>query len=162
VALGSPRGAPDRRAGPPRRRVPALPIVALDLRVAAYRPLGSDEDNPVYAALAKAPPGRVLDEPVYLPDRQEASVYLYYAMQAPRERPAGYSTTAPRAADAALRRIRGLLCSARPGLNELLAELGVRYVVLHSGRRGCLGDRFGDTPPLASTDRFAAYELRYP
>jgi hypothetical protein len=137
----------------------ALPLVALDLRVSAYQPLGSDEHNRVYERLAEAPPGRILDEPVYLPDRQEGSVYLYYAMQAPRERPAGYSTTAAREADATLRRIRGLLCSTRPGLNELLAELGVRYVVLHSGRPGCLGDRFGDRPPLASTDRIVAYEL---
>ena len=138
----------------------AVPLVALDLRVPGYRPLGADEDNRVYATLAEAPAGRVLEEPVYLPDSQLASVYLYYAMQAPRERPAGYSTTAPRAADDVLRRVRSLLCSTRPGLNELLADLGVRYVVLHSRRPGCLGDRFGDSPPLASAGGLVAYKAR--
>ena len=115
----------------------ALPLVALDLRVAAYRPLGADEDNPVYADLAKAPPGRVLEEPVYLPDRQEASVYLYYAMQAPRERPLGYSTTAPPEADALSRRAR------RAGRERLLTELGVRYLVVFRSGRPALLRRLG-------------------
>ena len=70
----------------------AIPLVALDLRVDVYRPMGADEGNAVYARIGE---GRVLERPVQLPELQEGSVYLYYAIQAPRERPLGYSTTAP-------------------------------------------------------------------
>jgi hypothetical protein len=109
--------------------IAALPLLALDLRVSAYRPLGSDESNPVYARLRAAPPGRVVEQPAYLPDRQEGSVYLYYALQAPRERPLGYSTTAPREADTVARRLRRKLDG------PLLADLGVRYVVVFENGR---------------------------
>jgi len=39
------------------------------------------------------------------PDAYAASVYLYYAMQAPRERPLGYSTSAPPEAFAVAQRL---------------------------------------------------------
>jgi len=107
----------------------ALPLVALDLRVDVYRPLGSDEQNPVYAALRQERPGRLVERPVFLPDRQEQSIYLYYAMQARRERPGGYSTTAPPEADRVARRLERSFDSA------LLDELGVRYVVRFEGGR---------------------------
>jgi hypothetical protein len=98
----------------------AIPLLALDLRVSLYRPLGSDEHNPVYAAIPAA--GRVLERPVYVPDRQEGSVYLYYAMQTPRERPTGYSTTAEPEAVLTARRLQ----AGDPGV---LRELGVHTVV---------------------------------
>jgi hypothetical protein len=98
----------------------AIPLVALDLRVDVYRPMGADEDNPVYAELRAAAPGRVLERPVIVPELQEGSVYLYYAMQARRERPLGYSTTAPRSADRTARALRR-------GLDP--KTLGVRWVV---------------------------------
>jgi hypothetical protein len=67
----------------------------------------------------------LLERPVYLPDRQEGSVYLYYAMQAPRERPLGYSTTAPPEADRIARALqRGLAPTS----------LGVSWIVEY--RRG--------------------------
>ena len=110
----------------------ALVAIALDLRwgVSLYRPSAADEDNAAYAALRAAPPGRLLELPVFLPDRQEGSTYLYYAMQAPRERPLGYSTVAPPAADALARRLR-----ARCQPRELRA-LGVRYLAVHRPSRG--------------------------
>lgn len=98
----------------------AVPLVALDLRVDVYRPMGADEGNPVYAQLRRAAPGRVLERPVHLPERQEGSVYLYYAIQAPRERPVGYSTTAPKEADRVARALRR---------GERLERLGIRWVV---------------------------------
>jgi hypothetical protein len=107
----------------------AIVLLAVDLRVDAYSPLGADERNAVYASLRAAPPGRLVERPVYLPDRNEGSVYLYYAMQAPRERPFGYSTTAPPVADAFARRLR------RESDRLLLAELGVRYVVVFEDGR---------------------------
>jgi hypothetical protein len=98
----------------------AIPLVALDLRVDVYKPMGADEHNAVYAELRDAAPGRVLERPVIIPELQEGSVYLYYSMQAPRERPLGYSTTAPRSAD---RTARALLRGLDP------TTLGVRWTV---------------------------------
>jgi hypothetical protein len=96
----------------------ALVVLPIDLRMDVYRTLGADERNAVYAAVGDS--GRLLERPVYLPDRQEGSIYLYYAMQAPRERPLGYSTTAPPTADAIARQLRR-------GLDP--ASLGVRWIV---------------------------------
>ncbi len=93
-------------------------LVAADLWVPLYDPLVADEDNPVYARVAAAPDGRLLEVPVLPPDAYAGSVYLYYAMQAPRERPLGYATSAPPAAFAAARR-----------LPEAARELGVTVVV---------------------------------
>jgi hypothetical protein len=116
------------------RAAPLLAIVfiAIDLRagVTAVRPTAADEGNRAYAAVRDAPLGRVLDLPVYAPDRQAASVYLYYAMQAPRERPAGYSTVAPSEAMRVTRELRP--CTDV----RSLAELGVRLLAVH-GRPRC-------------------------
>ncbi len=105
----------------------AIPLVALDLRVDVYRPMGADENNAVYAAL---PPGPMLEKPVYSPDLLEGSVYLYYTIQAPRERPISYSTTAPKEADRAARELQRGQLDPR--------ELGVRWIV-----------RFRDGRPVA-------------
>ena len=56
-------------------------------------------------------------------------MYLYYAMQAPRERPLGYSTTAPPEADRTARLLR------RDFDERLLRRLGVRVVVLYANGR---------------------------
>ena len=93
-------------------------LVAADLWVPLYDPLVADEDNAVYAQVADAPPGRLLELPALPPDAYAGSVYLYYAMQAPRERPLGYATSAPPAAFRAARE-----------LPERAQELGVSVVV---------------------------------
>ncbi|MFL5923479.1 MAG: hypothetical protein ACJ74S_05860, partial [Gaiellaceae bacterium] len=86
--------------------------------------------------------GRLLELPVRLPDRQEASVYLHYAMQAPRGRPAGYATTAPKRADATVRALRKDPCSAR--------DLGVRYLaVFDPAKRPCSGVLVGEDGPVS-------------
>jgi hypothetical protein len=110
----------------------ALVLVAVDLRagVTAVRPTAADEENRAYAAVSTAPLGRLLELPVYAPDRQEASVYLYYAIQAPRERPAGYSTVAPKEAVRVTRELQP--CTDV----RSLAELGVRLLAVH-GRPRC-------------------------
>jgi hypothetical protein len=110
----------------------ALVLVAVDLRagVTAVRPTAADEGNRAYAAVRHAPLGRLLEVPVHVPERQEGSVYLYYAMQAPRERPASYSTVAP---EEAVRAARGL----QPCTDvRSLGELGVRLLAVH-GRPRC-------------------------
>ena len=96
----------------------ALVLVAADLWVPLYDPLNADEGNAVYARVAAAPPGRLLEVPVLAPDVYAGSVYLYYAMQAPRERPLGYSTAAP---PEAFQVARELPARAQ--------ELGVRVIV---------------------------------
>jgi hypothetical protein len=93
-------------------------VVVADLWVPLYDPLNADEGNAVYAAVAKAPPGRLLEVPVLPPDTYAGSVYLYYSLQAPRERPLGYSTSAP---PEAFR-----VAKALPGIAR---ELGVTVVV---------------------------------
>jgi len=121
-----------------------LVLLALDLRlgVTRYHATAADPDNDAYAALADASPGRLLELPVQLPDRQEASVYLHYAMQAPRQRPAGYATTAPKAADATVRGLREDPCSAR--------DLGVRYLaVFEPAKRPCSGVLVGEDGPVS-------------
>ena len=113
-----------------RRLAPlALVLVALDLHVPLYGASAADEGNRAYAALRGAPPGRLLELPVYLPDVHLGSVYLYYDMQAPRQRPLGYSTLATATDDATARRLRDQLSP------ELLRRLGVRYVAVHRGGR---------------------------
>jgi hypothetical protein len=69
----------------------------------------------------------MLELPVFRPDIHYGSVYLGYARQSPRERPQGYSTTAPPAADRLARELRGLSC----GRGTVPPELGVRFVVVH-------------------------------
>jgi hypothetical protein len=121
-----------------------LVLLTLDLRlgVTRYHPTAADPDNEAYAALADAGRGRLLELPVHLPDRQEASIFLHYALQAPRERPAGYSTTAPKAADATVRALREDPCSAR--------VLGVRYLaVFEPANRPCSGVLIGKDGPVS-------------
>jgi hypothetical protein len=109
----------------------AVAVLALDLHVQVYGAAAADEDNGAYAGLRSAPPGRLLELPVFRPDLHFGAAYLYYAAQAPRERPGGYSTTAPRSADALARRLRPLSCGGRR--LGALDDLGVRYVAVHRG-----------------------------
>lgn len=112
--------------------VVALLLVALDLRlgVTVVKATAADEGNRAYAAVHGAPPGRLLELPVLAPDRQDASLYLYYAIQAPRERPLSYSTVAPKEA---LRVVHELgSCPAA----SMLDSLGVRVLAVF-GRSDC-------------------------
>jgi hypothetical protein len=117
-------------------------LLLLDLHVGVFEQTAADESNRAYAALRSEPAGRLLELPVFLPDRQEASVYLYYLMQAPREHPSGYSTTAPRAADRELRRLRRAPCRD-------LGALGVRFLAVHRGGRACRGQLVARNGPVA-------------
>jgi hypothetical protein len=131
----------------------ALLFVALDLRldVTTVRPSAADEGNRAYAAVTGAPLGRLLELPVRAPDRQEASVYLYYAMQARRQRPAGYSTVAPKEA---LRVIDEL--QPCPDVRDL-GDLGVRLLAVHGQARCGVPGRL-----LARDGRIALYEAYIP
>jgi hypothetical protein len=114
--------------------VPALAVVLLlvDLHVRVYGASAAGEHNRAYAALRSAPPGRVLELPVFMPDLHYGSVYMYYDMQARRERPAGYSTVAPRAAYDLLRTLLAVNCGRFDAAQlATLRRLGVRYVAVH-------------------------------
>ena len=111
--------------------VAALALVGADLHARLYGASEADETNAAYAALRGAPPGRLLELPVFLPDIHYGSVYHYYDMQALRQRPLGYSTLAPVAADELARRLRALNCGRARDL-ALLRGLGVRYVTVHA------------------------------
>jgi hypothetical protein len=110
----------------------AVAVLLVDLHVHVYGASAADEHNGAYAALRAAPPGRLLELPVFLPDLHYGGVYQYYGMQAPRERPAGYSTVAPRAAYDLMRTLLPVNCGRfdRAQL-ATLRRLGVRYVAVH-------------------------------
>ncbi len=105
----------------------AMVALAIDVRVPVFGAVAADRASTAYAALNGT--GRLLELPVFRPDIHFGSVYLAYARQSVRERPQGYSTTAPTAADTLARRLRALSC----GRGEVPTELGVRFVAVHRG-----------------------------
>jgi hypothetical protein len=106
----------------------ALVVLAVDLRFTAYEATAS---GPGRAAVVGAP-GRVLELPVYLPDDNRGSVYLFDAMAAQRERPLGYAL-GPDRTDRLARELRPLTCGDWNGQEERLDRLGVSSVVVHGG-----------------------------
>jgi len=108
----------------------ALAALVVDLHFEAYEPTSAAAVPAAYAPLADAPPGRLLELPVVLPDDQAGSVYLFGDMTAQRERPLGYAL-GPDETDALARRLAPLSCGDWPA--EALAGLGVRYVAVHRG-----------------------------
>ena len=109
-------------------------LLFVDLPLRLFDETAADPHNRVYAAIRAEPPGRMLEIPVYEPGNQNASTYLYYVMQAPREHPSGYTTTAPIAADATLRALQKQPC-------RYLDSLGIRYIVTHYGHPNPCGGR---------------------
>ncbi len=111
-----------------------LALVAADLLVFPLAASAGDPGNKAYAALRDEPEGRVLELPLFEPGIHYGSVYDYYQLQAPRERPGGYSTLVPRSAyDFYFLRNR-LSCGVwLPGDEETLIDIGIRYVTFHEG-----------------------------
>lgn len=111
-----------------------LILVAADLLVFPLRSSEADPGNSAYAALKQAGPGRVLELPIFERGKgQFGSVYQYYTLQAPRERPTGYSLAPPEAFEFA-DRFNRLDCGAwLPGDREELERLGIRFFVYHLG-----------------------------
>ncbi len=111
-----------------------IALVAADLLVFPLGSSSADQGNDAYAALRSEPAGRVFELPLFEPGIHYGSVYDYYQLQAPRERPGGYSTLVPREAyDFYFLRNR-LSCGVwLPGDEETLADIDVRYVAFHAG-----------------------------
>jgi hypothetical protein len=111
-----------------------LVLVALDLIVLPLKAAVADQDNRAYRALRTTPAGRVLDLPLFEPGVHYASVYDYYALQAPRQRLSGYSTLAPAEAYDFYFAYNRLSCGVwLPGDDRALESRGVRYAVFHRG-----------------------------
>jgi hypothetical protein len=134
------------------RRVPRVALAAIvavvllaDLHVRAFGASAADRSNSAYAAVRQAPKGRLLELPVFLPDIHYGSVYLYYDQRVRRQRPLGYSTTAPRNADVVARHLEPLSCGDwTTGAGARLNVLRVSAITLHRGL-------YVDNPVLADT-----------
>jgi hypothetical protein len=109
--------------------VVVLALLFVDLHARVYGK--SAPGNPPQIALAS---GRLLELPVFDPGVHYGSVYLWYDTVSQRERPGGYSTTAPLGAKALARRLERLNCGDWSGDTEgLLRRLGVTTIELHYG-----------------------------
>jgi hypothetical protein len=111
-----------------------LALLAADLLVFPLRSSEADPGNAAYAALAGSGPGRVLELPIFQRGTaQYGSVYQYYTLQAPRERPTGYAL-APEEVFEFTERFNRLECGAwLQGDRAELDRLGIRYLVWHGG-----------------------------
>jgi hypothetical protein len=122
----------DRRAAPLLAALAVL--LALDLLVFPLSATAADPDNAAYSALEQAPPGRVLELPLFGPGQHYGSVYDYYRLQAPREHPTGYSTLAPEEATAFFFDYNRLSCGVwLPGDETALERLGITRFLFHQG-----------------------------
>jgi hypothetical protein len=114
----------------------AIGLLLADLRTSPFEASAAGPGNRAYDALGEGS-GRVLELPIVEPRDDLGTVYLYYAMQAPRERPLGTTAWAPVEADDVARALRPIDCgdwTTRPG--PLLNALGVRAIALHRGLFG--------------------------
>ncbi len=108
----------------------AVGLLFVDLHVHVYRE--SAPGNPERAAFHG--PGRLLELPIFDPSVHYGSVYLWYDTASQRERPSGYSTTAPKAAKRTADRLQRLNCGDWTGdTAHELDRLGVRAIALHLG-----------------------------
>jgi hypothetical protein len=113
-----------------RLAVVVIVLVLVDLHVHVYRE--SAAGRPEQVAYRGA--GRVLELPVFDPSVHYGSVYLWYDTASQRERPGGYSTTAPKLAKRTADRLQRLNCGDwSDGTAGELDRLGVRAIALHLG-----------------------------
>ena len=79
----------------------------------------------------------MLELPVFDPSVHYGSVYFLYNTASQRERPGGYSTTAPRSAKRTFNQLERLNCGDWSDDREQeLERLGVRAIVVHLGLYG--------------------------
>jgi hypothetical protein len=108
----------------------AIALLFVDLHARVY---GSSEPGHP-SRVAFTAPGRLLELPVFDPGIHYGSVYLWYDTVAQRQRPEGYSTTAPKAAKSLARRLERLNCGDwSENTARLLGRLGVTSIAVHHG-----------------------------
>jgi hypothetical protein len=123
----------------------AVALVLVDLHASLYRESAAGDPGRV----APTAEGRLLELPVFDPDVHYGSVYLWYDTVAHRERPGGYSTTAPKTAKRTAARLHRLNCG--DWSDDTAAELGqlaVDAITLHRGL-------YSRNPGVPSTSWFA-------
>jgi hypothetical protein len=109
-------------------------LVVLDLAVQPLSATAVDPGNGAYRALAGAPPGRVLELPLFQPSQHYASVYDYYQLQEAREQSGGYSTIAPKAVFDFFFSHNRLSCGVwLPSDSAEFERLGITRVLFHRG-----------------------------
>ena len=127
----------------------AVALVLVDLHARVYEK--SAPGDP--ASVVPTAGGRLLELPVFDPDVHYGSVYLWYDTAAQRERPGGYSTTAPKASKRTADRLHRLNCGDwSENTAGRLARLGVGAVTLHRGL-------YARNPAVPSTVWFAQQGL---
>ena len=118
------------RAGSSAVAAVAIVVLFFDLHVTVYHK--SAPGNP--DAVASSGSGRLLELPVFDPSVHYGSVYLWYDTADRRQRPGGYSTTAPKAAKRAADRLKRLNCGDwSGGVEAELERLEVSRITLHRG-----------------------------
>jgi hypothetical protein len=109
----------------------AVAVLLVDLHASVYRQ--SAPGDPEAFGL-RAGSGRLLELPIFDPSVHFGSVYLWYDTAAQRERPGGYSTTAPKAAKRTTDQLKRLNCGDWSGdAAAQLEQLDVRRLTLHQG-----------------------------
>jgi hypothetical protein len=135
-----------------RRRIVvvlAIAVLFVDLHARVYGK--SAPGDP--AGVAPSAAGRLLELPVFDPGVHYGSVYLWYDTPARRQRPGGYSTTAPKRAKTVADRLQRLNCGDWSGdMAGELERLGVGSIAVHGGL-------YEHNPAVPSTDWFAARGL---
>ena len=127
----------------------AVALLFVDLHAHVYGK--SAPGDPAGAVPSAA--GRLLELPVFDPGVHYGSVYLWYDTAALRQRPGGYSTTAPKPAKAVADRLERLNCGDWSGdMAGELKRLGVGAIALHRGL-------YVRNPAVPSTGWFAARGL---
>ena len=107
-------------------------LLFLDLRVPAFHAT-ADGGNRAYAAL-QGTSGRLLELPVFRPGAHYGGVYMYYDTQLRHQRPGGYSTTAPVAADDTAQQLLPINCGDWPPEERAtLRRLGIASIAFHRG-----------------------------
>jgi len=112
----------------------AIAVLFVDLHARVYGRSVPDSSNAAYAALRDVSSGRLLELPVFDPGVHYGSTYLWYDTRAQRQRPGGYSTTAPKIAKTTARRLERLNCGDwSDDTAGALRRLGVEWIALHRG-----------------------------
>jgi hypothetical protein len=128
----------------------AVALLLVDLHVHVY---GKSAPGDPAGALPSAS-GRLLELPVFDPGVHYGSVYLWYDMAAERQRPGGYSTTAPKPAKPLADHLQRLNCGDwSEDMAGELQRLGVGSIALHRGL-------YVRNPALPGTAWFAAQGLQ--
>jgi hypothetical protein len=110
----------------------AVAVLLVDLHATVYHQ--SAPGDPEAFAVRGEQPGRLLELPIFDPSVHLGSVYLWYDTAAQRQRPGGYSTTAPKAAKRVADRLKRLNCGDWSGdVAGQLRQFDIRRLTLHEG-----------------------------